>query len=54
MKAGERKSNVESELELEDPMEVDDMVFFEEEQSREVVVTSVVRRDPATMSANDE
>ena len=54
MKAGERKSDVEAELKLEDPTDVDDMVFSEEEESREVVVTSVERRDPAAMSAGDE
>ena len=54
MKAGERKSDVESKLELEDPIDVDDMVFSEEEDSREVVVTSVERRDPAATSAGDE
>ena len=35
MKDRERKSDVES----EDPTDVDDMVFFEEEESQEVVVT---------------
>ena len=30
------------------------MNFFEEEESREVVVTSVERRDPTAMSAGDE
>ena len=33
MKAEERKSDIESELESEDPMDVDDMVFSEEEES---------------------
>ena len=33
VKAGERKSDVESELELEDPTDVDDKVFSEEEES---------------------
>ena len=54
MKAGERKSDIESELESEDPMDVDDMVFSEEEGSWEVVVTSAERRDPVSMSAGDE
>ena len=36
VKVGERKSNVESELESEDPTNVDDMVFSEEEESRDV------------------
>ena len=35
VKAGERKSDVEAELELEDPTDVDEMVFSEEEGSRE-------------------
>jgi len=54
MKAGERRSDVESELESENPIDVDDMVFSEEEESREVVVTSAEHRDPAAMSAGDE
>ena len=33
---------------------MDDMVFSEEEGSREVVVTSMERRDPAATSAGDE
>ena len=44
MKAGERRSDVESELTLEDPTDVDDMVFSEDEESCEVVVTSAERR----------
>ena len=54
MKAVERKRDVESELESEDPTEVDDMVFSEEEESPEVVLTSAERRDPAATSAGDE
>ena len=54
MKAGENRSDVESELELEDPTEVDDIIFFEEEKSREVIVTLAERRDPVVMSAGDE
>ena len=53
MKAGERKSDVESELESEDPTNMDDMVFSEEE-SLEVVLTSMEHHDPAAMSAGDE
>ena len=53
VKARERKSDVESELESEDPTDVDDMVFSEEE-SREVIVTSVEHRDPMATSAGDE
>ena len=54
MKARERKSDVESELELEDPTNVDDMVFSEEEESQEVVVTSAEHHDPTATSASDE
>ena len=54
VKARERKSDIEAELESEDPTDVDDMVFSEEEGSWEVVVTSAERRDPAAMSAGDE
>jgi len=54
VKARERRSDVESELESEAPTEVDDMIFFEEEESREVAMTLAVRRDPAAMSAGDE
>ena len=36
VKAGERRSDVKSELTLEDPTNVDDMVFSEEEESWEV------------------
>ena len=53
MKAEERRSDVESELASEDPTDVDDMVFSEEE-SREVVVTLAERHDPAAMSTSDE
>ena len=54
MKARERRSDIESELASKDPTDVDNMVFSEEEESREVVVTSAERRDPAAMSAGDE
>jgi len=37
VKAGGNKSDVESELKSEDPIDVEDMVFSEEEESREVV-----------------
>ena len=54
MRAGERRSDVESELMSDDPpMDLDDMVFSDEE-SREVVVTSAVRRDPTATSAGEE
>ena len=54
LKAGERRSDIKSELASEDPTDVDDMVFSKEEGSREVVVTSMERRDLAAMSAGDE
>ena len=55
MKAGENRSDVESELKSEDPIEVgDDMIFSEEEQSQEVIVTSAERRDPIAMSVGNE
>ena len=55
MKAGENRSEVESELELEDPTEVgDDMNFFEEEESREVVASSVEHRNPTAAAAGGE
>ena len=52
VKARERKSDIESELESEDPMDVDDMVFSEEE-TREVNVTLAERHDLAATSAGD-
>ena len=55
VRAGENRSDVESELESEDPTEVEnDMIFSEEEESREVVATSTKRRDPAAMSTGGE
>ena len=54
VKARENKSDVESELESGDPKDVDDMVFSEEEESREVNVTSAERRDPTATSDADE
>ena len=54
MKARERMSDVESELASDDPTDLDDMVFSDEEESREVVVTSAERRDPSATSAGEE
>ena len=54
MKARERRSDIESELASEDPTDVDDMVFSEEEESQEVIVTSMERHDPVATSAGDE
>ena len=54
VKAGERRSDVESELASEDPTDVDDMVFSKEEESQENVVTSAECRDLAVMSTGDE
>jgi len=39
VKARERRSDIESDLQSEDPTDVDDMVFSKEEESWEVVVT---------------
>jgi len=54
MKAGENRSDIESELESEVPTEVDDMIFSKEEEGWEVVVTSTERHDPAATSAGNE
>jgi len=54
VRAGERRSNVESELASDDPTDLDDMVFSDEEESQEVVATSVVHRDPTPTSAEEE
>ena len=54
MSAGERRSDVESELTSDDPTDLDDMVFSDKEESREVVVTSAVCHDPTAMSAGEE
>ena len=54
MRAGERRSDVESELALDDPTNLDNMVFSNEEESREVIVTLVERRNPAAASAGEE
>ena len=51
----ENRSDVESELESKDPTEVgDDMIFSEEEESREVIVTSAERCDPTAAHAGGE
>ena len=54
MRVGERTSDVESELASDDPTDLDDMVFSDEEESREVVTTSAVHRDPTAMSTGEE
>ena len=55
MRARENRSDVESELELEDPIEVgDDMIFSKEEESQEVIVTSAKHCDPTSASAGVE
>ena len=54
MRAEERRSDVESELASDDPTDVDDMVFSDEEESQEVVVTSVDRCGPTATSAGGE
>ena len=53
MRAGERRSDVESELASDDPMDLDDMVFSDEE-SQGVAVTSAEHRDPVATSAGEE
>ena len=54
MRAEECRSNVELELMSDDPMDLDDMVFSDEEESQGVAVTSVERRDPVATSAGEE
>ena len=55
VRARKNRSDVESELESEDPTEVgDDMIFSEEEESREVVVTSMERCDPVAAHTGGE
>ena len=54
MKSGEHRSDLESELALDDPTDLDDMVFSDEEESREVIAISAVRRDPTATSAGEE
>ena len=54
MRAEERRSDVESELASDDPTDMDDMVFSDEEESGEVGVTSAEHRDTAMSSAGDE
>ena len=54
MMAEEHRSDVELELMLEDPTDVDDMVSSEGEESWEVVVTTAEHRDPTAMSAGEE
>ena len=52
MWARENRSDIESELESEDPTEVgDDMFFSEEVENQEVIVTSAERRNPTAVSA---
>ena len=54
MRVGERRSDVESELTSDDPTDLDDMVFSDKEESREVMVTSAVCHDPTATSAGEE
>ena len=55
VQARENRSDVKSELESKDPTEVgDDMIFFEEEEIREVIVMSAERCDPMVASAGSE
>lgn len=54
MRAKERASDVELELTSDDPTDLDDMVFSDEEEGREVVATLAVCRDPTATSAGEE
>ena len=54
VRAREHRSDVESELTLDDPTNLDDMIFSNEEESREVAVTSAERCDPAVASTSVE
>ena len=53
MRAGESRSDVEAELESEDPMEMgDDMISSEEEGGRDAGATSASHREPAAAPAS--
>ena len=53
VRAKENRSDIESELESEDPTEMgDDMISSEDERGEEVVVTSVEHREPTATSAS--
>ena len=54
MRVGEHRSDVELELALDDPTDLDDMVFSDEEESQGVAVTSAERHDPVATSASEE
>ena len=54
MKAGECRSDVESELTSDNPTDLDNMVFSDKDKSQEVVVTSVVHHDPVATSVGEE
>ena len=55
MWARENRSDVKSKLESEDSIEAgDDMIFSKEEESREVIATSVEHCDPTTAFAGGE
>ena len=54
MRAGECRSDIESELASDDPTGVDDLVFSDEEESQEVVVTSAERHDPTATTVGEE
>ena len=53
MRVGEHASDVELKLASDDPTDLDNMVFSDEEESQEVIVTSVVRRNPVATSAGE-
>lgn len=53
--ARKNRSDVKSELKSEDPAKVrDDIIFYEEEESKEVIVTLIERCDPMATSTGDE
>ena len=54
MRAKERRSDVKLELALDDPTDLDDMVFSDEEESQGVAATSVEHHDLAATSAGEE
>ena len=54
MRVGEHRSDAESELTSNDPMDLDDMVFSDEEESQGVAVTSMEHHDPTAASVGEE
>ena len=55
MPARENRSDIESELESEDPTEMgDDVICSKDERGREVIATSMERHEPAATSTSGE